>query len=105
MVGTYPYQRFKPIINSIAKDSPLTVSYGHDNLEEKTKDYWMFSSDNDPFFRKEVPNITFSEEDHPGYHQATDDVEEIHPEYYKNVAKLIQKSIEAIDQNFPNSKQ
>ncbi|WP_106793211.1 M28 family peptidase [Aquimarina sp. Aq78] len=105
VVGTYPYPQFKPIIESIAKDSPLTVSYGHDDPDDKTKDYWMFSSDNGPFFRKGIPNITFSEEDHPGYHKATDDIEDTNPEYYKNVAKLIQKSIEAIDQNFPNSKQ
>lgn len=105
VVGTHPFPQFKPLIQRLAKDSPLTVSYGHDDPEDKTKDYWMYSSDNGPFFRKGIPTITFSEEDHPGYHNASDDFEEIHPEFYKNVVKLIQQSIEAIDQNFPISEQ
>lgn len=104
VVGTHPYPQFKPFIEELAKDSPLTVLYGHDNPKDKTKDYWMNSSDNGPFFKKGIPNITFSEEDHPDYHKATDDFEKINPEFYKNVVLLIQQSIEKIDQNFPVTK-
>jgi len=86
----------------MAKTSPLKVSYGHDDPNDKTKDYWMFSSDNGPFHQNGIPNITFSEEDHPGYHNHTDDFEYIHPMFYENVVKLIQNTIEHIDQNFPN---
>ena len=102
VVGTFPYPHFKPAIDRVTKTSPLTVSFGHDDPEDKTKDYWMFSSDNGPFHRKGIPNITFSEEDHPDYHKYTDDFEKINPEYYQNVVNLIQKSIEQIDQNFPS---
>lgn len=101
VVGTYPYPQFKPLVEEIAKTSPLKVSYGHDNPNNKTKDYWMFSSDNGPFHKKGIPNITFSEEDHPSYHKPTDDFENINPTFYQNVVKLIQKTIENIDQNFP----
>ncbi|WP_299133273.1 M20/M25/M40 family metallo-hydrolase [uncultured Tenacibaculum sp.] len=101
VVGTYPYQQFKSLVEKVAKTSSLKVSYGHDNPNDKTKDYWMFSSDNGPFHKKGIPNITFSEEDHPSYHKPTDDFENINPTFYKNVVKLIQKAIENIDQNFP----
>lgn len=102
VVGTFPYPQFKPAIDQVAKTSPLIVSFGHDDPNDKTKDYWMFSSDNGPFHRKGIPNITFSEEDHPDYHKYTDDFENINQDYYQNVVTLIQKSMEQIDQNFPS---
>ena len=104
VVGTFPYPQFKTSITTVAKNSPLTVSYGHDNPDDKTKDYWMYSSDNGPFFQKGIPNITFSEEDHPDYHKATDDYEVTNPDFYINVVKFIKASIQSIDQKFPNSK-
>ena len=102
VVGTHPYPQFKPLVSVIAKTSPLKVSYGHDDLKDTTKEYWMYSSDNAPFHKKGIPNITFSEEDHPGYHKPTDDFEYVNPEFYRNVVQLIQKTITHIDQNFPN---
>ncbi len=105
VVGTFQYPQFKPAIEAVANKSSLVVSYGHDDPDDKTKDYWMHSSDNAPFFEKDIPNITFSEEDHPGYHKATDDTEATNPEFYINVVKLIKASIESIDQYFPYSKQ
>ena len=102
VVGTYSYPQFKPLVESIAKESPLKVSYGHDDPKDKIKENWMYSSDNGPFHEKRIPNITFSEEDHPSYHKPIDDFENINPEFYENVVKLIQKTIENIDQNFPN---
>ena len=101
VVGTHPYPQFKPLIDKLIKDSSLKVSYGHDDPKDKTKDDWMFSSDNGSFQEKGIPNITFSEEDHPDYHKPTDDFENINSDFYQNVVKLIQKTIENIDQNFP----
>ena len=101
VVGTYQYPQFKPIVQALAKNSPLTVSYGHDNPNDKTKDYWMLSSDNGPFQLKGIPNLTFSEEDHPGYHKPTDDFEDTNSDFFQNVVKLIQATIESVDENFP----
>ncbi|WP_299885730.1 M28 family peptidase [uncultured Lacinutrix sp.] len=102
VVGTYPYPQFKTAIATVAEKSSLVVSYGHDNPNDKTKDYWMYSSDNGPFFERGIPNITFSEEDHPDYHKATDDFEVTNPEFYINSVKLIKAFIKTIDQKFPN---
>ncbi|MFY0630900.1 MAG: M28 family peptidase [Flavobacteriaceae bacterium] len=103
VVGTHPYPQFKPLVEEIAKTSALlTVSFGHDDPNDKTKDYWMFSSDNGPFHRKGIPNITFSEEDHPGYHKPSDDFENTNPEFYQKVVKFIQKTIVNIDEHFPS---
>ncbi|KAB1153921.1 M28 family peptidase [Tenacibaculum aiptasiae] len=102
VVGTYPYPQFKPVVEKIAKTSPLKVSYGHDDPNDKTKDYWMYSSDNGPFHEKGIPNITFSEEDHPDYHKPTDDFKNTNPVFYTNVVALIEQFIESVDTNFPN---
>ena len=102
VVGTYPYPQFKPVVEKIAKTSSLKVSYGHDDPKDKTKDYWMYSSDNGPFHEKGIPNITFSEEDHPDYHKPTDDFKNTNPVFYKKVVQLIEKFIEDVDTNFPN---
>lgn len=104
VVGTHEYPQFKSLITQHIEESGLTVSFGHDDPKDKTKEYWMYSSDNGPFFEKGIPNITFSEEDHPGYHQPEDDFEHIHPEFYKNVVRLIKNSITSIDQEFPLEK-
>lgn len=104
VVGTHQYPQFKPLVELAAQKAKLKVSYGHDDPKDTTKDYWMESSDNGSFFKVGIPNITFSEEDHPDYHKATDDVERIHPEFYKEVFALIQRSIKNIDTNFPKTK-
>ncbi len=104
VVGTYPFPQFKSTIATVAKTSSLNVSYGHDNPNDKIKDYWMHSSDNAPFFEKGIPNITFSEEDHPGYHKATDDYDVTNHDFYIDVVKLINAFILSIDEEFPKSK-
>lgn len=105
VVGTHQYPQFKEFIkiDSVANIA-LKVSNGHDDPNDKTKDYWMESSDNGAFFKVGIPNITFSEEDHPDYHKATDDFEKINPAFFKNVFLLIRETIINIDRNFPESK-
>lgn len=102
VVGTHPYPKFKPAIEKLAKTSTLQVSYGHDDPKDTTKDYWMYSSDNGPFHKKGIPNITFSEEDHPDYHKPTDDFKNTNPVFYKKVVQLIEEFIEEVDADFPN---
>jgi len=103
IVGTHQYPTLKPYLESVAKLSSLKVSYGHDIKEDTSKDYWMESSDNAPYFFKNIPNITFSEEDHPDYHKATDEFEGIDLIFYKNVVDLISKSIRLIDNNLTHA--
>ena len=99
IVGTHQYPDLKPLLELAAENSPLRVSYGHDVVDDKTKEYWMTSSDNAPYFSKNIPNITFSEEDHPDYHQATDDFQGIDQQFYQNVVSLILRSIRRIDKD------
>ncbi|CAL2103097.1 Zn-dependent amino-or carboxypeptidase, M28 family [Tenacibaculum sp. 190130A14a] len=100
VVGTHYYPQFKSGIENIIQYHPeLTISFGHDDPNDKQKDYWMESSDNAPFFKNNIPNITFSEEDHPDYHKHTDDIDNTNPEFYKNVVVLIKNTIHVFDSN------
>ena len=98
VVGTHQYPQLKPMISASHNGLSIKVSYGHDNPNDDTKDYWMNSSDNAPFFQSGIPNITFSEEDHADYHKATDDFENINPEFYKQVYRFIKASIINLDE-------
>lgn len=102
VVGTHQYPKYRPILEEISKNfTELKVSFGHDDPNDQTKDYWMQSSDNGPFFAMGIPSLTFSEEDHADYHQPTDDIQNTHPVYYKNVVALIARTLVAIDQLNP----
>lgn len=100
--GTHQFPQFKPLLQKVAAKNSLKISFGHDDPSDTTKDYWMDSSDNSAFLHAGIPNISFGEEDHPGYHHHTDDFERIHPTFFKKTFLLIQSSIEVIDKNFPN---
>ena len=104
IVGTHQYPMLKPYLMLSAKSSSLKVSFGHDIKGDKSKDYWMESSDNAPYFLKNIPNITFSEEDHPDYHKATDDFEKIDIQFYQEVVDLISSSIRLLDNELVNVK-
>ena len=103
VVGTFQYPEYKSMVDKVSHDSKLNVSFGHDDPTDSTRAFWMNSSDNGPFFKKMIPNITFSEEDHPDYHKPSDDFENIDPKFYKNVVQLILEFTKEIDQNFPKA--
>jgi hypothetical protein len=102
IVGTHQYPQFKSILKSAENNIALTVSYGHDDPNDETKDYWMESSDNAHYFLNGIPNITFSEEDHPDYHKDSDEFSGIDQEYYTKVVQLIIKSISQVDASLDN---
>jgi hypothetical protein len=99
IVGTHYFPEYRSVIEQVSKGSPLIVSYGHDNPDNHSQDYWMNSSDNGPFHNKGIANITFSVEDHDDYHTPLDDFENTNPGLYLNAVDLIINSIETIDKN------
>ncbi|HCC70853.1 MAG TPA: hypothetical protein DEQ09_06855 [Bacteroidales bacterium] len=103
--GTYYYPQFRDLIEEIEHDDDLVVLFGHDDPNDKTIDYWMNGSDNAPFFRKGVPNITFSEEDHVYYHQPGDDYRNMHHVFYKGVAGFILDVIKEVDMGMPQTEE
>ena len=71
------------------------LSVGHDGFDGKQN--WMSSSDHGPFHKQDIPFLYFGVEDHPDYHQPTDDFEKIQPEFYVKAVTVIIAVFERLD--------
>ncbi|MEM8892626.1 MAG: M20/M25/M40 family metallo-hydrolase, partial [Bacteroidota bacterium] len=93
--GMHHYPELKPFISSI--ESPIQISFGHDDPGDKTKDDWTNSSDHRIFHLAGIPFMYFGVEDHEDYHRFTDTYEKINPDFYIEAVKVIIKAIENFD--------
>jgi len=85
------------LIANMDKDSPLNVKYGHDGKDKK--DNWTSSSDHSNFHKAEIPFVYFGVEDHKDYHEPTDDFENIHQDFYREVIGLVIKVFGRVDEH------
>lgn len=97
VAGTAHYPHLKPAVAAVAKSAPIKLSMGHDRAGTSQQD-WTFSSDHAPFHRLGIPFLYFGVEDHADYHQITDDVEKIEPQFLENTTKAILDVVIKIDQ-------
>jgi len=95
--GATHYPQFKPLLESVAATAPVTLKLGHDTPGAKPGDDWTFSSDHGPFHRAGIPFIYFGVEDHAGYHDPSDDVAVITPEFYGRAVETIWRVLRAVD--------
>ena len=56
-------------------------------------------SDHASFHRAGFPFVYFGVEDHPDYHQATDDAERLMPTFYANAVTTVLDAIRVFDRN------
>ena len=93
--GMHHYPELKAFISDI--ESPIQISFGHDNPSDKTKDDWTNSSDHRIFHLAGIPFMYFGVEDHEDYHRYTDTYDKINPDFYIEAVKVIIKAIENFD--------
>lgn len=79
--------------SNCCKDIKIVV--GHDGYDKL--DNWTYSSDHSNFYKRNIPFLYFGVEDHPDYHEPTDDFEKINPEFYKAAVWKIIKIFREID--------
>jgi Zn-dependent M28 family amino/carboxypeptidase len=94
--GTLHFPGTRPILESLAPRDGVTLLFGHDVPGTGSED-WTNSSDHGPFYQAGIPFVYFGVEDHPGYHQPTDDFEEITPDFYYQTAELILDAVLSFD--------
>lgn len=94
--GTLHYPFLKKVIEAVPVADGMTVLFGHDEPGTGSDD-WTFSSDHGPFHRAGTPFVYFGVEDHPGYHDPSDDFEAITPEFFKATGRFILDVVEAMD--------
>ncbi|NQV72156.1 M28 family peptidase [bacterium] len=95
-VGTFPYPFLKPALEALPERDGVTLLFGHETPGTGSDD-WTNSSDHGPFNQAGIPFIYFGVEDHPGYHNPTDDFAEITPEFYYETTELILDALLAYD--------
>lgn len=98
-VGTYHYPFLKPIIEQSTTNASVNVLFGYDS-DDWPQD-WTMASDHGPFHGKGVPFVYFGVEDHAHYHQPSDIVENINPDFYVNATATIIEALKALDANVP----
>lgn len=95
VVGGRYHEKLKEILQNFKNPTTSTLLQGHDGSDGKQD--WTSSSDHGAFHAAKIPFLYFGDEDHPGYHQPTDDFKDITPEFYKNSVKIILAIFSKID--------
>lgn len=95
-VGTRHWPQLRPVLESVSVPDGMSLAFGHDEPGTGSDD-WTFASDHAPFHRAGIPFVYFGVEDHAGYHQPTDDFDQITPEFYRAVGRFIPRVLEAFD--------
>jgi len=92
--GAAPFPALRPILESVAKSAPVALKLGHDTDVNGPRDNWTNQSDHYAFAEKGVPWVYFGVEDHPEYHQATDEFATIPQDFYRrSVATVVEATL------------
>ena len=95
--GTYHHPQLIPLVERVADASPITLLMGHDRPEDGDQD-WSLMSDHAVFHRAGIPFLYLGVEDHPEYHQPTDDFETIPVDFYLGAVETAIVLANAIDE-------
>ena len=82
-------------------DAPAELRLGHDQPGVPGQDDWTSASDHGPFHAAGLPFVYFGVEDHPDYHQPTDDVEQVNPSDFHASVQTILSALRALDAALP----
>ncbi|MEQ9435512.1 MAG: M28 family peptidase [Hyphomonas sp.] len=82
VAGTFHTPGLKPLVELVATDAPVRILMGHDDPALGQADDWTLLSDHAAFHEAGIPFLYFGVEDHPGYHQPTDDYSDITPDFF-----------------------
>ncbi|MCI4645183.1 MAG: M28 family peptidase [Hyphomonadaceae bacterium] len=72
---------FAPMLAEIAVEAPIALHMGHDGSDPDEED-WTSMSDQVVFYLKKIPHLYLGVEDHPDYHQPSDDFAKIQPDVF-----------------------
>lgn len=86
--GTFPFPWMKARLETLAADAPVRLLLGHDDPKLGADD-WSNQSDHWAFGLAGRPWIYFGVEDHPEYHQPTDDFDTVPQDFFKAAAATV----------------
>lgn len=94
--GTHQFPKLKPYLESAAKESQIKLLFGHDKPEDG-HDNWVNQSDQGSFYAAGMPFIYFGVEDHPDYHQLSDEFNTIKPSFFYPAVETILQAVKNLD--------
>jgi Zn-dependent M28 family amino/carboxypeptidase len=91
----FPYM--KPRLETLAANSPVKLLLGHDSAAWGEGQNWTGESDHFAFHERGIPWVYFGVEDHPEYHQPTDDFNTVPQAFFERSAQTIIAAVRAFD--------
>ncbi len=98
--GTFHTPALASLISEVAATAPVKLTMGHDRPEDGAGD-WTGQSDHAVFHQAGIPFLYFGVEDHPGYHQPSDDFSAITPDFYVRAADTLVMIARTADARLP----
>lgn len=98
MAGAYHTPALKPLIEMAAETVDLEVRFGHDRPEDGAND-WTGQSDHRAFHQLGIPFVYYGVEDHPHYHQTSDEFDTIPLNIYRDAVRLAVSTAYILDEN------
>lgn len=95
--GIYDFPQLARPLKKVIKKSELIISQKHEGPDYTGSDNWTMSSDHGMFLARKIPYLYFGVEDHPGYHQPSDDFEFINLDFFYAVTNLVRITTERFD--------
>jgi Zn-dependent M28 family amino/carboxypeptidase len=95
--GAGPQPWLKPVLDGVARTAPLKLKLGHDTDADGKHNNWTDQSDQGAFADKGVPWVYFGVEDHPEYHQPTDDFATVPQAFFKHAVITVVSATRALD--------
>ncbi|HEX2093706.1 MAG TPA: M28 family peptidase [Longimicrobiaceae bacterium] len=95
----YPFLR--PHLERVAARAPIRLLLGHDRPVPTPQDDWTLQSDQGAFHQAGIPFVYFGVEDHPDYHQPSDEFGSITPQFFVGAARTIADAVRTLDRNLP----
>lgn len=99
VAGTFHTPGLKPLVEAVAADAPVRILMGHDDPALGQADDWTLLSDHAAFHRAGIPFLYFGVEDHPAYHQPTDDYGDITPDFFARAGDALVIAAMAADKD------
>ena len=97
VTGTYQHPAFRPILEAVPANGPVSLAFGKDTPQDTGENNWVEASDQGAFYNAQVPFLYLGVDYHPDYHRATDDFERITPAVFQRAAELSYSAFRALD--------
>jgi Zn-dependent M28 family amino/carboxypeptidase len=97
VAGAFHSPWLAPWLEQIADEAAVVVLQGHDSPSWGENQDWTTESDHRAFHEAGVPFVYFGVEDHPQYHQPTDDADAIPVDFFLRAVATVVHAIAVFD--------